>query len=145
MDIRSDQEKAEAKDINLDSEPSTPYPPNATDTSKTTPLIDSDDEIEATDKLLEEYYDAKIDHKHPEFPMIQETVKEELKYLLLSIYLFIKSKPPYSSVNYIFIAKVAGSEMRQQNYKDTSEQSTPQVNNDKPINPKSLLHKEDAS
>ena len=94
---------------------------------------------------MEEYYDAKIDHKHPEFPMIQETVKEELKYLLLSIYLFIKSKPPYSSVNYIFIAKVAGSEMRQQNYKDTSEQSTPQVNNDKPINPKSLLHKEDAS
>ena len=43
MDIRSDQEEAEAKDINLDSEPSTPYPPNATDTSKTTPLIDSDD------------------------------------------------------------------------------------------------------
>ena len=65
MDIRSDQEEDEAKYINLNSEPSTPDPPIARDTSKTTPVIDSDDEIEATEKLLEYYYDAKIDHMHP--------------------------------------------------------------------------------
>ena len=72
--------------------------------------------------------------------MIRETVKEERNSLLPGIYLFIKSKPPYSSINYIFIAKVARSEMIKKNYKDMSEQSTPQVNDDKPINPESLLN-----
>ena len=41
--------------MDLDSEPSTADPPNPDQE------IDSDDEMETTEKLLEEYYEAKID------------------------------------------------------------------------------------
>ena len=54
MDIRSNQDENEAKDMTLDSEPSNPdphnimypsntAPPNAMDTIKTDPWIDRDD------------------------------------------------------------------------------------------------------
>ena len=79
--------------MNLYSKPSNPDPP---DTSQVT---DSDEEMDSTEKLLEEYYKAKIDHNHPNFHMIREIVKEERRALRASIYLFKKSKLPYSSTN----------------------------------------------
>ena len=60
-------------------------------------------------KNLEDYYKVNIDHNHHNFHMIQEIVKEERRDLHASIYLFNKSNPTYSSTNYVFIAKVAGS------------------------------------
>ena len=53
--------------MTLEPKPSTPVPPN------TGQVIDRDDEMEA--KLMEDYYDAKIDHNHPNSPMIQKTGK----------------------------------------------------------------------
>ena len=44
------------------------------DTSKTVSVIDSDYEIKAKEKLLEYYYDTKIDQNLLDFPMIQETL-----------------------------------------------------------------------
>ena len=57
--------------MTLESESSTPEPSNATYTSKTTPVIDSDDKIEATGKFLRDYYDANIDQNHTDLPMIR--------------------------------------------------------------------------
>ena len=51
--------------MNLDYKPSTPDPSIAMDTSKNDMVIDSNDEIEAVQKLLEDYYYAKIYHNHP--------------------------------------------------------------------------------
>ena len=51
MNIRSDQDENEDKEMNLYSELSTPDPHNATDTSNTALLIDIDDEIKATEKI----------------------------------------------------------------------------------------------
>ena len=50
--------------MTLNSEPSTSDPPN------TDQVIDSDDETETIEKLLDNYYEAKIDHNHPNFHMI---------------------------------------------------------------------------
>ena len=50
----------------LDSKPSNPDPPNPSQ------VIDSDDKTETTEKLLEDYYESKIDHNHPNFHMIWE-------------------------------------------------------------------------
>ena len=58
--------------MTLDYELSNPYPPNFKYTSKTAPVIDSDDEMEATEKLLKDHYDANIDHNHPDLPMIRK-------------------------------------------------------------------------
>ena len=55
--------------MDLDSEPSTADPPNPDQE------IDSDDEMETTGKLLEDYYKSKIDHNHPNFHMIWEILK----------------------------------------------------------------------
>ena len=55
--------------MTLESKQSTPDPPN------TGQLIDNDDETETTEKLLEEYYEANIDHNHPNFHMIREIIK----------------------------------------------------------------------
>ena len=52
MDIIYDWYKNESEDMTLDSELSTTYPPNATDTSKTAPLINCNEKIEATEKTL---------------------------------------------------------------------------------------------
>ena len=73
--------------------------------------------------------------------MIREIVKEECIYLRTNVNVFNKSKLPYSSTNYLFIAKVSEAEMRQRNNKDTAEQSTPRFNNAKPTKKKSTLHK----
>ena len=40
--------------MTLESESLTPYPHNAIDTSKTAPVMDINDNIEATEKLLED-------------------------------------------------------------------------------------------
>ena len=50
MDIISNQDEDEAKDTALDSEPSIPDPPNATDTSKTAQVININVEIKAKEK-----------------------------------------------------------------------------------------------
>ena len=112
--------------MNLDSKPSAPDPPN------TSQVIESNDETETAEKLLEDYYKAKINHNHTNFHMIQETVKEELRHLNDSINLFNKSKLPYSSTNYLFTEKVARYVIRQRNDKYAYEKFTPQVNNYKP-------------
>ena len=106
-------------------EPSTPDPPN------TGQLIDSNYEMETTEKFMEDYYGANIDHNNPNFHMIQKTVEEERRTLRASIDLFKNSKLPYSSTNYLLIKKTAGSETRQRNDRYTAEKSTPQVNNAK--------------
>ena len=90
----------------LDSKPPTPDLPNNGQ------LIDSDDEMDTTKTLLEEYYESKIDHNHPTFHMIREIVKEEHKALFTSINLFNISNLPNSSTNDMLVAKVAGSEIR---------------------------------
>ena len=73
--------------------------------------------------------------------MIRKIVKEVSRDLRASIDLFNKSKLPYSWTNYLCIAKLVGDETRQRNYRDTAEQSTPQVNNAKLTKIKSTLHK----
>ena len=73
--------------------------------------------------------------------MIWEKIKEGCKNLRASIDSFNKSKLPYLSINYLFIAKVAGDKMRQIIDKDTAEQSTPQVNNAKSTKTKLTLNK----
>ena len=124
MDIGYDQDEDkdedEAEEMKLDSEPSTPEPPNSTDTSNTDLLINSDGEIEAKENILEDYYDSKIYNNHPYFPMIWEKFKEKLRTLHNNVNIFNKSKLPYSSVNDLFIAKVAGAETRQRNDTDIS-------------------------
>ena len=63
--------------------------------------------------------------------MIWEVFKEKSQALRARIDLFIKSKIPYSLINYLFIAKVAGSEIRQRIGRDIFNKITPQVNNAK--------------
>ena len=89
---------------------------------------------------MEDYYDTKIDHNHSDLRIIQETVKEEHIALRYCIDLFNKASMPYTSVNYIFVSKVAGSKTRNQIGKDTSEQSIPQFNNANMTKIKSLIH-----
>ena len=60
-------------------EPSTPDPPNPGQ------VIDSDYEKYTIETPMEDFFEAKIDHNHPNFHMIQEIVKEEHKYLHASI------------------------------------------------------------
>ena len=50
--------------ITLDSEKSTADPNN------TYQVIDRDDETDTTEKPLEDYQEAKIDHNHPSFHII---------------------------------------------------------------------------
>ena len=73
--------------------------------------------------------------------MIWETAKEERTSLWANNNLFNKAKLPYLSINYLFIAKVAGDKMRQIIDKVTAEQSTPQVNNAKSTKTKLTLNK----
>ena len=73
--------------------------------------------------------------------MIWEIVKDERKSLRSIINLFNNSKLSYSSINYMFIVKVAGAKMRHIIDTDTAEQSTPQVNNATLTKTKSTLHK----
>ena len=54
MDIRSGHDEDKEEEMTLNSKPSTPDPPNSADTSNTAPVIDRDDKIEATEKLLED-------------------------------------------------------------------------------------------
>ena len=63
-------------------EPSILDPPNPGQ------VFDSDDETEATEKNLEDYYESKIEHNHPNFHMIRKIFKEEHKYLRSRIDLF---------------------------------------------------------
>ena len=70
-----------------------------------------------------------------------EIVKEESQYLRASIYLFNNAKLAYSSINYLFISKEAGSEMIHIIDRDTDKQSTPQTNNAKSTKKKITLHK----
>ena len=74
----------------FDSKPSNPDPPNIGQ------VISSDDNMETTGKLMEDYYKANIDHNHPNLHMIQEIVKDERRALHSSIKLFNRSKLPYS-------------------------------------------------
>ena len=83
-----------------------------------------------TEKLLEDYYEAKIYHNHPNLHMIWKLFKEERRALRMSINLFNKDKLLYSSTNYLFIAKVTWYETKLRNEKDTAEQSNPKVNNE---------------
>ena len=76
--------------MNLNSKPSSPDPPNPDQ------LMDSDDKTETTEKVLEYYYKAKIDHRYPNFHMIWEILKEECIYLQSSIDIFNKYKLRYS-------------------------------------------------
>ena len=64
MNTGYNKEEEEDEEITLDSEPSTPDPTNPDQ------VIDSDDKMETTEKLMEGYYEAKIDHNHPNFHMI---------------------------------------------------------------------------
>ena len=57
------------------------------------------------------------------------------------IHLFNKFKLHHSSTNYMFIAKVTGSETRHRNNKNRDEQSKPWVNNDKLTKTNWTLHK----
>ena len=79
MDNRYNKEEDKYEGITLDCEKSTPDQPN------TDQVIDSDDETETMETLLEDYYKANIDHNYPNFHMIWEIVKEESKYLRVSI------------------------------------------------------------
>ena len=76
MDIRSELDEDEAKDMNLEFELSDPDPSNATDFSKTALIVKHNDESEAVEKLLKEYCGAKIDNNNPDFPRIRDTLKE---------------------------------------------------------------------
>ena len=123
MNTSSDQDEYKDEEMTPDSKPLKPYPPN------TDQVIYSNDEMDTTKKLLKNYYNANIDHNHSNCHMIWKIVKEERRALRVSIDLFKKFKLPYSSTNYLLIAKVKGSKIRQRNDKDKFEQSTPQVNN----------------
>ena len=95
--------------MTLESKPSTTDPPN------TAQVSDRNNETEKTEKNMEDYYEAKIDHNHPNFNMIWKKVKKERRDLRARINLFNKYKLPYSSTNYLFIAKVTGAETRKRN------------------------------
>ena len=55
--------------MTLDSKPSNPDPPN------NGPVINSEDQIKATENILEDYYDNFFDNNHPKFSMIWKTIK----------------------------------------------------------------------
>ena len=134
MDTRYNKEEYKDELITFYSEPSTPNPPNPVQ------LIDSDDKTETKEIFLEESYKSKIYHNHPNFQMIHQIFKEERQALYASINSFNISKIPYSSINRLFIAKLAWSEMIQRMDKDTAKQSTPQFNNTTSTKTKSNLH-----
>ena len=80
-----DEDKDEG--INLESERST------TDPHNTGQEIESDDETEATQKILEDYYKSRIDHNHSNFHMNRKKLERNVEiYTLTSIY----SKNPSS-------------------------------------------------
>ena len=64
MDTSSNQYEYKEEGMNLDYESSTPDPHN------TGQVIDSDNETQTTEKLLEEYYKSNINHNHPNFHII---------------------------------------------------------------------------
>ena len=103
MDISSNQYEGKYEGMTLDYGPSTPDSPN------TGQLSDINIETETKEKLLEEYYEAKIDQNYVNLHLIRKTVEEERIYLRASINLFNKSKIPFSLTVDMFIAKVAGS------------------------------------
>ena len=70
-------------------------------------MIDSDGEMETTEKLLAYYKKSNIYYNYPNFYMIWKIVKEERRALHAIISLLNKSKLPYSSTNYLFIEKVS--------------------------------------
>ena len=90
MDNSSNQDKDDDEGMTLDYKPSTPDPPN------TNQVIYSNDEMQTTETLLEDYCEAKIAHNHLNFHMIWGKVKEECRALHTSIDLFKKTKLPYS-------------------------------------------------
>ena len=71
MDIKFYQDEDETEDMTLESESSTTNTSNTSDTSKTAPKINRGDKFDATEKILNRYYDAKIDHNNHDFPMIR--------------------------------------------------------------------------
>ena len=64
MDTSYNKKEDEYEGTTLEYEPSTLEPPNNDQ------VIDSDEETDTIEKLLEDYYEAKIDHNHPNFHMI---------------------------------------------------------------------------
>ena len=58
---------------------------------------------------MDDYYEAKIYHIHPNSHIIRKLVKEDRIILSYIIYLSNKSKRPYSSTIYSFITNVEGS------------------------------------
>ena len=97
MDTIYNKDEEEVEGINLDSKTSTPDPPNPGQ------VIDSDDETETTEKLLEDYYKSKIDHNYPNLHIIQEIFQEEHKDLYASIDLWKSQSPLFINqlnVNY---------------------------------------------
>ena len=76
--------------------------------------------MESTEKIMEDFYDSNIDNNHPNFLMTWKKVKEECRALHASIDLFNKAKIPYFLDKYMFITKVAVTEMIQINDKDTA-------------------------
>ena len=69
MNTSYDKKEDEDEGMTLEYEPSTPDPTN------TDQVIDNYDETETTEKLQEDYYEAKIDHNHPNNHIIWELVK----------------------------------------------------------------------
>ena len=104
MDTRYNKEKNEDEGTALDSKPSTPDPPN------TGQGIDSNGKTGTTEKLLEDYYEANIDHNNTNLHIIWEIIKEEHRSLRDSLDVFNKTKLPYSSNNYLFIEKASKSQ-----------------------------------
>ena len=64
MDTSYNKKEDEYEGTTLEYEPSKLEPPNNDQ------VIDSDEETDTIEKLLEDYYEAKIDHNHPNFHMI---------------------------------------------------------------------------
>ena len=69
MDTIFNQDEDEYEEMTLNSEPSNLDPPN------TCHVTDSGNKMEAEEKLLKYYYDAKIYHNHTKFSMIRKKVK----------------------------------------------------------------------
>ena len=67
---KKDEDEDKDEGMTLDSKASTSDQPN------TCLVIGSDDEMETTEKHLEDYYKAKIDHNYPNSHIIRKTVKE---------------------------------------------------------------------
>ena len=126
MNIRSKQDEDKSKENTLDPKLSATDPSNAMDTSKTAPSVNREDEFEAAEEFLKEYFDANIDNDNSDFPMIRETLEKECTYLQSNIDLFKKPHLLYTSNIYFLVANSAGAKMIHQIDKDMDEQWTPQ-------------------